>query len=44
MPVAKMLPLLSKKSMGVVVVDQAGEKLGMANAKSFVSALAISEN
>ena len=44
MPVAKMLPLLSKKSMGVVVVDQAGEKLGMANAKSFVTALAISEN
>ena len=44
MPVAKMLPLLSKRSMGVVVVDNDGKKLGMANAKSFVTALAISEN
>ena len=44
MPVAKMLPLLSKKSMGVVVVDQAGKKLGMANAQSFVTALATAEN
>ena len=44
MPVAKMLPLLSKKSMGVVVVGNDGKKLGMANAKSFVTALAISEN
>ena len=44
MPVAKMLPLLSKKSMGVVVVDQTGKKLGMANAQSFVTALATAEN
>ena len=44
MPVAKMLPLLSKKSVGVVVVDQAGKKLGMANAQSFVTALATAEN
>ena len=44
MPVAKMLPLLSKKSMGVIVVDNDGKKLGMANANSFVAALAISEN
>ena len=44
MPVAKMLSLLSKKSMGVIVVDNDGKKLGMANANSFVAALAISEN
>ena len=29
------MSLLSKKSMGVVVVDQVGKKLGMANAQSF---------
>lgn len=44
MPVAKMLSLLSKKSVGVVVVDKAGKKLGMANAQSFVTALATAEN
>ena len=44
MPVAKMLPLLSKKSNGVVVIGDNGKKLGMANAQSFVTALAISEN
>ena len=44
MPVAKMLSLLSKKSIGVVVVDDNGKKLGMANAQSFVTALATAEN
>ena len=44
MPVAKMLSLLSKKTKGVVVIGNDGKKLGMANAKSFVTALAISEN
>ena len=44
MPVAKMLPLLSKKSVGVVVVDAYGKRLGMANAQSFVTALATAEN
>ena len=44
MPVAKMLPLLSKKPVGVVVVDHSGKKLGMANAQSFVTALATAEN
>ncbi len=44
MPVAKMLSLLSKKSIGVVVVGDDGKKLGMANAQSFVTALATAEN
>ena len=44
MPVAKMLSLLSKKTKGVVVIGNDGKKLGMANAQSFVTALAISEN
>lgn len=43
-PVAKMLSLLSKKTKGVVVIGNDGKKLGMANAQSFVTALAISEN
>ena len=44
MPVAKMLNLLSKKSLGVVVVDSDGKKIGMATAQSFVAALATAEN
>ncbi len=44
MPVAKMLHLLSKKSLGVVVVDSGGKKIGMATAQSFVAALATAEN
>ena len=44
MPVSKMLHLLSKKSIGVAVVDSRGKKLGMATAQSFVAALATAEN
>ncbi len=44
MPVAKMLHLLSKKSLGVVVIDSGGKKMGMATAQSFVAALATAEN
>ena len=36
--------LLSKKSIGVAVVDSRGKKLGMATAQSFVAALATAEN
>ena len=43
-PVAMMLNLLSKKSLGVVVVDSDGKKIGMATAQSFVAALATAEN
>ncbi len=43
MPVAKMLHLLSKKSLGVAVIDSGGKKIGMATAQSFVAALATAE-
>ena len=42
-PVAKLLTILVKEKTGVIVVDQEGKKLGMANAHSFVAALATSE-
>ena len=43
MPVAKLLSILAEQEKGVVVVDQDGKKLGIANARSFVAALATSE-
>ena len=43
MPVAKFLSILAEHEKGVLVVDQDGKKLGMANARSFVAALTTSD-
>ena len=42
-PVAKLLTILAAQEKGVIVVDMNGKKLGMANAHSFVAALATSD-